>query len=439
MVSNSTNTHIVRTIAGASIGNVLEWYDFGVYAFFAVIISKVIFGGFLASILLTFLAYGIGFVLRPIGSMYFGYLGDKAGRKKALLLTFWIMGIGTVATGIIPSYAVIGILAPIFLTIARMVQGFGAGGEWGGAGVYLTEMGGTNRRGFYGSLQQVFVLASVLVGLITGLTIGSMQSAFVDSVGWRIPFIVGGLLIIPLAYYLRQRLPETMDFEKTKSDKKLVKNPIVKAFTKDLKPTIIILLGTAAVTAQFYVLVEYMPTYIETETHLGTLVAFLAPIVIEAVMLPSIAFFGYLSDRIMKRKLLFWIGTLVLVLIAYPEFRLIQSGVVPAIYAFSAIVGVLEGIGAGTLVSFIGENFPTNDRYSGYIAYNLAASYFGGFGPVISIALIAALHSGYAPVLWLGIVGIISLVVILFSKETGHLKTLPEEESLYAKTSIGEK
>ena len=138
---------------------------------------------------------------------------------------------------------------------------------------------------------------------------------------------------------------------------------------------------------------EFLPMYIETETHLGTTVAFLAPIVIEAVMLPCIAFFGFLSDRFRLRKRLFWIGTLVLLIAAFPEFLIIHSGVVPAIYAFSAVVGVLEGIGAGTLVAFIGENFPTNDRYSGYIGYNFAASYFGGFAPVISIALIAVLNS----------------------------------------------
>lgn len=425
------NRKIFKLVAGASIGNVLEWYDFGVYAFFATVIAKVIFGGFLASLLLTFLAYGIGFVLRPVGSMYFGNIGDKSGRKKALLLTFWIMGIGTILTGIVPPYASIGLAAPIILTVARILQGFGAGGEWGGAGVYLTELGGTTRRGFYSSLQQVFVLASVLIGLITGLTVSSFSPAFVDSVGWRVPFIVGGLLIIPLAYYLRVGLPETEEFSKAKQDRKLVRNPVVKAFTIDLKPTLIILFGTAAVTSQFYTLVEYMPTYIETETHLGTTLAFLAPIVIESVMLPCIALFGFLSDRFKLRKRLFWIGTLVLVVAAMPEFLIIHSGVVPAIYAFSAVIGVLEGIGAGTLVAFIGENFPTNDRYSGYIAYNFAASYFGGFAPVVSIALIAALHSGYAPVLFLVVVGVMSLVVILFSKETGSLELLPEEKSIY--------
>lgn len=435
MTEQMSRGKLFKTISGASIGNVLEWYDFGVYAFFATIIAKEIFGGFLASLLLTFLAYGIGFVLRPVGSIYFGQMGDKVGRKNALLITFWVMGAGTILTGVVPNYAAIGLAAPIFLTLARILQGFGAGGEWGGAGVYLTELGGTKRRGFYSSLQQVFVLASVLIGLITGLAFSSLSSAFLDSIGWRIPFIAGGILIIPVAYFLRMRMPETNDFNKAKVDKKLVKNPVVKAFTTDLKPTLIILFGTAAVTAQFYTLVEYMPTYIETETHLGTTVAFLAPIVIEAVMLPCIAFFGFLSDRFRLRKRLFWIGTLVLLIAAFPEFLIIHSGVVPAIYAFSAVVGVLEGIGAGTLVAFIGENFPTNDRYSGYIGYNFAASYFGGFAPVVSIALIAVLNSGYAPVLFLFVVGVISLIVILFSKETGKIEFLPEERSLYEQES----
>ncbi|MGC8622035.1 MAG: MFS transporter [Caldisphaera sp.] len=419
-------------MAGASIGNVLEWYDFGIYAFFAVIISRTIFGSSsVSALLLTFLAYGLGFIFRPLGSIFFGWYGDLKGRKSALLLTFWIMGIGTILTGIIPPFVLIGIGAPILITIARLVQGFGAGGEWGGAGVYLTELGGKNKRGIYGSLQQEFVLGSVLIAIISALIIDTFPNSFVYSIGWRIPFIVGGILIIPLAYYLRRKMPETEYFEQVKKDKKLAVNPIKKAFTKDIKPMLIVLFGTAAVTAQFYVLVTYMSSYVATYTHLGLMFGLIISATIEAFMMPSILIFGYLSDKWKTRKKLFWIGTLVLGLIVYPEFLLIRSGDIVLIIAISIILGVLEGIGAGTLVAFIGEQFPTNDRYSGYIGYNLAASYFGGFGPFISMALILMLNNTMAPALWVIAVTIMSLIILLFSKETAHIDTLPEDVSLY--------
>lgn len=426
--------HIIRTIGGASIGNVLEWYDFGVYAFFAVVISKVIFGGIFAALLLTFLAYGIGFVLRPVGSGFFAQIGDRMGRKNALLLTFWVMGAGTILTGLIPTYAVIGIFAPIILTLARVIQGFGAGGEWGGAGVYLAELGGKTKRGFYSSLQQTFVLASVLIAILTGLVVDAQPSSFVDSIGWRLPFIIGGIILIPLSFYLRSKMPETQDFENLKYDKKVIKSPVKKAFTKDLRITLIVLFGTAGVTAEFYILVEYIASFIETTTNLGVSVSFYVPAVIEIAMLPMIPIFGYLSDKWKTRKKLFWIGTLGAIIVVFPEFILIGTGNLIAIYGISVITGVLLAVGAGTLVAFIGEQFPTNDRYSGYISYNIAASYFGGFGPFVATALILVVHNNLAPAIWVVVVGVISLIAIYFSKETGHLEKLPEETSLYVES-----
>ena len=420
-------------IVGASIGNVLEWFDFGIYAFFAVVIAKVIFGSSsISAILLVFLAYGIGFVLRPFGSIYFGWLGDKAGRKNALLITFWIMGAGTILTGLVPSYASIGFAAPVLITIARILQGFGAGGEWGGAGVYLTELGGKNRRGFFASLQQEFILGSVLIGLVVALFITVQPASWVDSVGWRLPFIIGGVLLLPLAWYIRSRMTETEAFEKIKEEKKVVRNPVVKAFTTDIRGTLIILFGTAGVTGLFYTLVSFMPTYILDYTSLGHLSAFYVPIVIEVTMMVFIPIFGFLSDKFKVRKKLFWIGTILLTIFVFPVYLIIGTGNLLATYLISIVIGLINGVGAGVLVSFIAEAFATNDRYSGYIAYNFAASYFGGFSPFIATYLIAVLHTGLAPGYWGLAVGIMSSIVLYFAKETGHIEDLPEEVSLYA-------
>jgi len=184
--------NLLGRILGVSIGGFLEWFDFSIYAVFAVIISEQIFGS-IGAIFLVFLAYGLGFVMRPAGSFFFGHIGDKYGRKKALTITFWVMGIATILTGLVPDYTSIGIAAPILLTIVRMAQGFGTGGEWGSAGAYLIELGGSNRRGFFSSIQNFIALFGIMVSTAVGLALTQLPSSFLDSIGWRMPFLIEGL------------------------------------------------------------------------------------------------------------------------------------------------------------------------------------------------------------------------------------------------------
>jgi MHS family proline/betaine transporter-like MFS transporter len=204
-------TQTRRAVSAAVIGNVLEWYDFSVYAFVAVIIAKNFFpaGNDAAALLATFAAFGIGFLARPLGGVLIGWIGDKYGRKTSLLITIFLMAVGTVMIGLIPTYATIGLLAPMILVVARLLQGFSAGGEWGGSTAFIVEWAPANKRGFYGSFQQMSVVLGLLLGSATGAVLNTiMTPEQMDAWGWRLPFLLGGILG-PVGLWMRSTIDET--------------------------------------------------------------------------------------------------------------------------------------------------------------------------------------------------------------------------------------
>ena len=422
--------NLLGRILGVSIGGFLEWFDFSIYAVFAVIISKQIFGS-IGAIFLVFLAYGLGFVMRPVGSFFFGHIGDKYGRKKALTITFWVMGIATIITGLVPDYANIGIAAPILLTVVRMAQGFGTGGEWGSASAYLIELGGSKRRGLYSSIQEFIAILGIVVSTAIGLAITQLPSPILNSIGWRIPFLVGGLVIIPLAYLSRVGIPETDSFEEVKFKHEVKSSPILTTLKNDYKPFLIIIFGTAALTTAFYGAITYMTTYIVTVIGLSLSVALMATLTSLIFITLLTPIFGYLSDRLKTRKKFFLLSTLLLIPITPAYFLTVGTRQFGAIIFMAAVFGLTASIGAGTLISFISESFPTSERVTGAASYNISAAYFGGFAPVISIALIDLLHSELAPAYYVIVIAVLSLVAIYFAKDTGKIEKLPETESLY--------
>ena len=419
-----------RRILGVSIGGFLEWYDYSIYAVFAVVISSEIFGS-IGAIFLVFLSYALGFVLRPAGSFFFGHIGDKYGRKKALTLTFWVMGVGTMLTGLVPGYSSIGIFAPILITIARMAQGFGTGGEWGSASSYLIELGGGERRGLFSSFQEFIALLGIVVSTAVGLGLSTLPSQFLDSVGWRIPFLVGGAVIIPLAYISRRSLPETDSFESIRSRNEIQSSPVLTTLRHDLRPFLIVLFGTAALTSGFYGAITYMTTYIVTIEKLSLGTALMATLISLILVTSLTPVFGYLSDRFKTRKKLFLLSTLLLIPVTPIYFIVVETKAIAPIMLMAAIFGIASSMGTGTLVSFISESFPTSERVTGNASYNISAAYFGGFAPVISIALINVLHSNIAPSYYVVAVACMSAVVIYFAKDTGSMKELSEVESPY--------
>jgi len=423
-----------KRILGVSIGGFLEWYDYSIYAVFAVIISSQIFGS-IGAIFLVFLSYALGFVLRPAGSFFFGHIGDKYGRRRALTLSFWVMGAGTVLTGLVPGYASIGVLAPVLITLARLAQGFGTGGEWGSASAYLIELGGTKRRGLYSSFQEFIALSGIVVSTAVGLVLARSPTPFLDSVGWRIPFLVGGTVIIPLAYVSRRSLPETDSFEALRNKNGIRPSPVLTTLRRDYKPFLIVLFGTAALTSGFYGAITYMTTYIVTveKLSLGTaLMATLTSLVLVTALTPV---FGYVSDRLRTRRKFFLLSTLLLIPVTPIYFVVVETKAFVPIMLMAAIFGIACSMGTGTLVSFISESFPTSERVTGNASYNISAAYFGGFAPVISIALINLLHSHLAPSFYVVAIACMSAVFIYFAKDTGRMEKLREVDSPYGSGS----
>jgi MHS family proline/betaine transporter-like MFS transporter len=421
-----------RNIAAASIGNVIEWYDFGVYGYMAIVISKVIFSGSGSSLFLTFLAFGVGFIFRPLGSIFFSHYGDKIGRKNMLLITFWVMGIATLLTGLTPDYSTVGLLAPILITIFRIIQGFGAGGEWGGVGAYLTEFGGSNKRAFYGSIQQFFVLMALLAGSLTGFALSYTPTSFLYSIGWRLPFVIGGLILLPIAFILRRRMDETTPFVSVKEKKEILKYPIKDVFIKDWKPTLLVLFGTMIWTVSFYIMLTYLPTYLKTTTHLLSSQTFLITSIGITVIMVFVPIIGKLSDRMRKRKIFAIIGSAAFLILVYPIFYLIHQAGFIEIILLVAFLDFFIAFLSGTLVAFFAESFPTNERYSGFVPYNLSVAIFGGFAPSIAVELINLTKDPLSPTYYLIVAAVASLISFILMKETGQLQELPEK-SIYRK------
>ncbi|MEM3488131.1 MAG: MFS transporter [Candidatus Micrarchaeaceae archaeon] len=425
--------NIPTIITAASIGHVLEWFDYSVYSYFATIISVEIFGNFgTSALLLTFLTFGIGLAFRPLGSIFFAHYGDKIGRKNVLLITFWIMGIGTLLTGLTPSWESIGIWAGILMTIWRVFQGFAAGGEWGGVGTYLVELGGARKRGFYSSFQQVFILLSILLGDLVGLyVISTFHGVFLYTIAWRIPFIVGGLILIPTAFVLRRGLPESILFKEVKEKKEIVKLPLAKVFVKEKKAMFLQLIGMLFTPVTFYTVLTYLPAYVISETKLPNIDGFLLVAIgaVTAIILSPV--WGYLSDRWKNRRIFFLIASIGGAILSYPLFLAISTRIFALAILAVILLEIVLSTYNGTINAFIAESFPTNDRYSGFIPYNISTAYAGGFAGFISIDLIAATHNPLSPSFYMIAGCVASAIAIFFMKDAAKLEKLPETESIY--------
>lgn len=412
-----TSAQSRKAVTAAVIGNVLEWYDFAVYGFVAVIIAKKFFPGEddVTALLSTFLTFGLGFVARPIGGIVIGRMGDTHGRKAALLLTIFLMAAGTVLIGILPTYANIGFFAPLLLLVARLMQGFSAGGEWGGSTSFIIEWAPPGRRGLFGSFQQV----SVVAGLLLGSGFAALLNTFMTpdtmaSWGWRVPFLVGGLLG-PLGLYMRRNIAETPAYAKiTKAPSPPAAGPsgfalAVRAFG-----------FTIVWTVCFYVLLTYMPTWTQKYMKLSAASALWANTIGLVVLMVAIPLMGHLSDRHGRKPLL--IGCCVaFIVVPWPLFTYLASGdasfgmLILAQVLFALLISMFSGAGPAA----IAEIFPTRSRSTWMTTgYALAVAIFGGFAPSISVWLIDRFGSPTVHSFYLIAAAIVSTGVIWTLKET---------------------
>jgi MFS transporter, MHS family, proline/betaine transporter len=409
----------LMTIAAMATGNVLEFYDFAVYAYLASILGRNFFpsGSETISLLSTFAVFGVGFVIRPLGGFLIGRFGDRRGRKPALLLTVILMAAGTGLIGVIPTYAQIGIAAPIMLTLARLLQGFSAGGEWGGAATFIVEWAPPGRRGFYGGIHVVSIYLGLALGsaVAAALSTGLSPESMTDW-GWRVPFIIGAL-IGPLGLLVRRKINESPVFVEAQTHSAV-----------ETEPEILRTMGhafcfAAMQAALTYVFLGYFPTFTQRFAGLSASQALWSTAFAIATIVPVGLLSGALSDRV-GRKPPMIASCVGFILLAYPLFYIVLHGASFAtVMAVQVVAGIFTGLFLGTMPATLVEMFPTKSRLMGLsTAFNASTGLFGGFAPFIATSLIAVTGAPISVAFFVVATAIISLAAVLRLKETAFAR-----------------
>jgi len=399
-----------KVIAAASIGNALEWYDILVYGYFAVTISHLFFPTVdqTLSLLLALGTFGVSYLVRPFGAIVLGAYADRAGRKASMLASIVLMTIGTGLMVVIPTYASIGILAPIAVLLARLLQGFAVAGEFGSATAFLVEQT-THRKGFFASFQWfgqglAAVVASFFgVVLTSALTLDQLQSW-----GWRVPFLFG-LLIGPIGLYIRRQLNESPEFLDTVPAKTPVSDLFISQWDR-----VLLAIGAVIISTSANYTILYMPTYAINQLHLPQVLGFIATLIGGLILTFGAPVFGHLSDSIGRIRIMGAVCVLFAVS-AYPAFvLLVGHASLTSIILIVCWLSLLKAAYSGILPAFMAEIFPVQTRVTGIaLSYNISVPIFGGFAPFIATWLIAETGNNLAPSFYLIVTSLLSLAVLV--------------------------
>lgn len=404
-------------VVAVCLGNALDWFEIVVYGYFAGIISTLFFPAETpgVSLLLTFLTFGVTFVMRPLGAVVLGAYADRHGRKSAILLSIVMMTVASAAIVFLPDYRSIGILAPAILVLARMAQGFAVGGEFGGATAFLAETDAA-RRGYLASWQ--FASQGVAAMLATGFGFAitrTLSGDQIDAWGWRLPFLFG-LLIAPVGYYIRRRLRETIDVKAARAGASPVASLFRAQKRRLMTATGLIVLGTVAT----YTIV-FMPTFAARELGLTASNSFAAALLTASVQVIVVPFVGLLSDR-WGRLPIATGAALALGALAWPLFAwLAGAPTIEKLLLVQITLGILTALNVGALPALMAELFPVRMRASGLsISYSVAVAIFGGFAPFIDVWLIETTGSAVAPSYYLIFAAVISLLSLAMARRLGN-------------------
>ncbi|HTB43496.1 MAG TPA: MFS transporter [Acetobacteraceae bacterium] len=391
-----------RAILSCAIGNFFELFDFVLYGFFAVPISHAFFppGNDTLALINTFITFGVGFLFRPLGAVIIGRYGDRHGRRAALVVTIGLMAAATGFTGLVPTYAQVGLLAPLLLLVCRCGQGFSTGGEWGGAAAFLVEYAQPGKRGLTGSWQQFSTQVGATGASLSAYLLATYLAPDAFSTwGWRVPFVLG-FVLGPIGYYLRTRVAETPVFERNAEQHALSHAPLTEAWG-NYRGKIIQAFGLSIIgIVGNYVMIVYMATYAIKTLHIDAASALLCTTLANVVVMVLTPLTGALSDRVGRRPMIAASGVLYLIL-AYPLYRLLGAGTVQVLLIAQLIVAVIQSLYTGTIPVILAEMFPTRVRYTALsVSYGFSVAIFGGFSPFVAAWLISATGSPLSPA-WL--------------------------------------
>ncbi len=408
-----------RAIAASAMGNATEWFDYGIYAYGVTYISAALFPGDTDEAVLFALAtFAISFLVRPLGGLFWGPLGDRLGRKSVLALTILLMAGATLCVGLIPSHASIGMWAPALLIILRMVQGFSTGGEYGGAATFMAEYAPDDRRGFFGSFLEFGTLAGFSLGasLMLGFSLTLGEEAM-HQWGWRVPFLIAGPMGL-VGMYLRSKMEDTPIFREHASREEAAPTPGLSLLMRRYRRPMLVVGGlVVALNVVNYTLLSYMPTYLQRRIGLSPDEALIVPIIGMLFMMAFLPFAGKLSDRVGRRPM--WRVSLIGLLIgAVPLYLLMGTGLMGAIVGF-ALLGLLYVPQLATISATFPALFPTQVRFAGFaIAYNVSTSIFGGTAPAVNSGLITLTGNELMPAFTMMLACIVGLFALRFMPET---------------------
>ncbi|MEJ3659310.1 MFS transporter [Actinomycetes bacterium KLBMP 9759] len=411
-----------KAVGAAAMGNLVEWFDYGIYSYVTIYIAANFFPNDSddSHIALVLALFAVAYLVRPLGGAILGPLGDRIGRKRVLALTIVTMSAASFAIGLLPTFGLVGWLAPILLVLARLVQGFATGGEYGGAAAFIAEYAPDKRRGFYCSFLEFgttggFVLAAALVtALQTGLSEADMAAW-----GWRVPFLIAGPLGL-VGLYLRTKLEDTPAFLALEQKHAVSDSPLRDVLTKHWRPVLVCIGLVLFYNVAVYTVLFYMPTYLQTTSGLEATPALLYILGMMVVIMVVIIPIGALSDRI-GRKPLIMTSCVGFIVLSYPAFMLLDSGTALGTVAGLAILGLLLVLLMGTMSATLPALFDTDVRYGGFsIGYNVSTSIFGGTAPAILALLVDATGDNAIPGAYVAIAALVSMAAVIVLRESAR-------------------
>lgn len=407
-----------RAIGASALGNATEWFDYGIYAYGISYLSVALFPGEVDQAVLFALAtFAISFLVRPLGGMFWGVMGDRLGRKVVLVATILLMAGATFCVGLVPTYDRIGYWAPAILVVLRMVQGFSTGGEYGGAATFMAEYAPDRHRGFYGSFLEVGTLAGFSLGalLMLGFSLLLGDEAM-HRWGWRLPFLLAGPLGL-VGTWVRSHMDDTPVFREHRNRRAPAPVGLAALLRGYWQPMLVVTGLVTALNVVNYTLLSYMPAYLQLQIGLSAEHALMVPIIGMLAMMLVLPLAGALSDRV-GRRVLWKVSLLGLLVGVVPLYALMAQGLWQAVFAF-VLLGLLYAPQLATISATFPALFPTPVRFAGFaIAYNVATSVFGGTAPVVGSGLIALTGNDLMPAWYMVAACLVGLVALRFTPET---------------------